>query len=369
LQFGLSFSIFFPEDFSAEEAFTTEAGMMSLREIQPGTVRARELYGDFWFNTEAIPLSALRGGVVVLFFWDFAFAASLRALPYLVGWRDRYLESGCTVIGVHAPRLPFARDPEEVRNAIERMHIDFPVVVDNESLIATHYDCRTLPEIILIDKDGFIRYRSTGEGQYAAVEHALQALLYQAGVGGEMPLVMEPVRESEGKGVVCFRATPDIFTGYVRGSLGNVEGYSPESGVRYEDPGVYLDGRFYAEGEWMNGRDAFTLLSEPENTGHLRIGYRGLEAEGVLGPEGKGSVQVTVRQDNAYLSEENRGEDIRTDGNGRSYLVVDRPRVYQLVRNREFGEHLLWLSGEAGSFSAYGFSFTTAPVPELISKN
>jgi peroxiredoxin len=342
---------------------------MSFRDIQPGTVRARELYGDFWFNTEPIPISALRGGVVVLFFWDFAFSASLRALPYLFGWRERYAASGCTVIGVHTPRLPFGKDHDEVQSAIERLHIDFPVVVDNESLIATHYECRVLPEIILIDKDGFIRYRSAGEGNYASIEHALQALLYQSGVGGEMPLVMEAVRDSDRPGVVCYRATPDIFTGYVRGSLGNVEGYSPESGVRYDDPGIYLDARFYAEGEWMNGRDAFTLLSEHRDEGHLRIGYQGLEAEGVLGPEGTGRVEVTVRQDSEFLGAELCGDDIRTDQSGRTFLVVDRPRVYQLVRNKEFGEHVLWLSGDTGSFSAYGFSFSTAAVPELVSRN
>lgn len=342
---------------------------MMLREIQPGTARARELYGDFWFNTEAIPLAALRGGVVVLFFWDFASSGSLRALPYLFGWRERYAEAGCTVIGVHSPRLPFGKDPEEVRVAIERLHIDFPVVMDNESLIASHYECRTLPEIVLIDKGGFIRYQGVGEGNYAPLEQGLQALLYQSGSPGEMPLVMEPVRDSDRAGVVCYRATADIFTGYVRGSLGNIEGYAPESGVRYEDPGLYFDGRFYAEGEWMNGRDAFTLLSEPKNAGHLRIGYQGVEAEGVLGPEGEERVEITVRQDNGFLGADIRGEDIKMDGTGRSFVLLDRPRVYRLVRNREFGEHLLWLSGDTGSFSAYGFSFSTAAVPELVSKN
>jgi peroxiredoxin len=342
---------------------------MTLRDIPPGTARARELYGDFWLNTEAIPLTALRGGVVVLFFWDFASPASLRALPYLLGWRARYAESGCTVIGVHSPLFPFGKDPEGVRAAVEQYHVDFPVVMDSASMIAGHYDCRVLPEIFLIDIQGFIRYRSAGEGNYAAVEHALQALLYQSGSSGELPLVMEPVRESERAGAVCYRATPDIFTGYLRGSIGNVEGYAPESGVRYEDPGFYLDGRFYAEGDWMNGREAFTLLSEPKNSGHLRVGYHGLEAEGVLGPEGKGKVEITVRQDNEFLGVDIRGDDVRTDETGRSFVVLDRPRVYRLVRNREFGEHLLRLSGDTGDFSAYGFSFTTAAIPELVSKN
>ncbi|MEW6510045.1 MAG: redoxin family protein [Bacteroidota bacterium] len=342
---------------------------MAFRELLPQTLRARELYGDFWFNSEPVPISALRGQVILLEFWDYSCAASLRTLPYVLEWRRRYSPYGFVVVGVHTPRFQFGKDVQHVQRGIARLGVDFPVVMDNEALIAAHYDFRAVPEIVLIDKDGFVRYRSTGDGSYASIEHAIQALLYNAGVGEPLPLVMDPLREADREGVVCFRSTPELYAGYARGSIGNVEGYSPESVVRYSDPGLYLDGRFYAAGDWFNGRECLRVEGGGEENPQLIFDYLGVEAEGVLLGGGAHGAEISVVQDDAYLSPEIRGEDVRTDDAGRSYLVVAEPRLYRIVRNREYGEHILRLRGSADPVSAFAFSFTTAPIPELVSKN
>jgi hypothetical protein len=255
-----------------------------------------------------------------------------------------------------------------VQKAVARYGIRFPVVMDNESLISMRYECRVLPEVVLVDKDGFIRYRSAGEGNAAAVEHALQALLYNAGVGAELPMIMDPLKESDRPGAVCYRATPELFAGYLRGTIGNVEGYAPESVVSYADPGIYLDGRLYAEGDWRSERECLRQAGDQGREGHVLAGYQGLDVQGVLEPEGEKKVEITVRQDNEFLSA-NRGDDIRLDRRGRSYVVVDEPRLYNLVRNREYGEHVVRLSGGRHRFVVYGFAFATGVIPELVSNN
>jgi thiol-disulfide isomerase/thioredoxin len=342
---------------------------MTMRDILPQTDRARELLGDFWFNSDPVPLAALRGQVILLEFWDCTSAACVRTFPYVIEWRRRYKNSGLVVVGVHTPRFSFGKHPEHVQGAIARLGIDFPVVMDNESLIASNYGCRSIPELVFIDKDGFIRYRSAGEGNYGAIEHSLQALLYNAGVSEELPMVMEPLRNADSAGAVCYRATPELHAGYLRGSLGNVEGYSPESVVGYNDPGIYLDGRFYADGEWMNGRDFFRLERSNGKEGHIIVPYQGLDVDSVLAPEGAKQVEITVRQDDGYLSAANRGDDVRIDAKGRSFIVVDEPRLYNLVRNREYGEHVLKLGGGNKRFSLYTVSFSTAVIAEVISNN
>jgi len=342
---------------------------MTMRDILPQTFRARELYGDFWFNSEPIPVTALRGQVILLMFWDYASAPCLRTLPYVFEWRRRYDPFGLVTVGVHTPRFPFEKKIEDVQRAVARSGLTFPVVTDNEALIAANYECRTTPELLLIDKDGFVRYRNAGEGGYASFEHALQALLYNAGAGGELPMVMDPVRETDRSGVVCYRATPELLTGYLRGSIGNVEGYAPESVVTYADPGLYLDGRFYAGGDWMNDRDCIRMAETGGEEGHLIVCYQGLGADAVLVPEGHRKTEVTVRQDNEFIALDARGTDLQIDAAGRSYLVLEEPRLYSVVRNREYREHALRFSGGPGRFAAYAFSFTTAVIPELISKN
>lgn len=340
---------------------------MALQEL-PQTVRARELLGDFWFNSEPVPLTALRGQVILLYFWDYASAASLRMLAYVREWHRRYASYGVVIVGVHTPRFPFGKRADLVQRAIVRQGIQFPVVMDNEARIAMNYECRLLPESILIDKDGFIRYRGTGEGNSGALERALQALLYHAGIGGELPMIMDPLRDVDRADTVRFRATPEVLAGYLRGSIGNVEGSAPESVVHYTDPGLYLDGRFYVEGDWRTERDCLRLSREASAEGHAIIGYQGLEVQSILEPEGEKTVEVTLRQDNAFLAA-NKGDDVRIDGHGRSFVLVDEPRLYSLVKNREFGEHVLKLSSGTQRFALYAFSFSTAVIPELVSNN
>ena len=289
-------------------------------------------------------------------------------LPYVEEWDRRYSPFGLVTVGVHTPRFSFGKNPEHVQKGVARSGIRFPVVMDNEGLIALQYECRVLPEIQLIDKDGFIRYRSGGEGNAMPIEHAVQALLYNAGVGAELPMILDPLKETDRAGAILFRATPEVFAGYLRGSVGNVEGYAPESVVAYADPGIYLDGRLYADGEWRSERECLRTAGNSGREGHVLACYHGLEVQGVLESEGGKSVEVTVRQDNAYLSA-NKGDDVRLDKRGRSYVLVDEPRLYSLVRNREYGEHVIRLSGGKYRFAIYAFAFSTAVIPELVSNN
>jgi thiol-disulfide isomerase/thioredoxin len=336
-------------------------------DIQPQTIRARELYGDYWFNSEPVLVSALRGSVILIQFWDYTCASCIRSLPYVKEWQKKYETYGLTVVGVHTPRFPFGQNPEEVEKALRRFGIKYPVVMDNVALIAAHYDSRTWPTFFLVDKNGFVRFKKEGEGNYAATEHIIQSLLYDAGVGEELPLPMEAIRDIDKVGAVCYRATPEILTGYLRGSMGNVEGYSPESVVDYADPGIYLDGRFYAAGDWMNGRDSLRLDEPQGGEGHIILDYQALEVHGVLRQEGKGKVEVEIRQDDHFLTSESRGEDVRLASDGRSYLVVTEPRLYNLIKNREYGEHVLKLTAHSNAFAVYSFAFLTAVIPELVS--
>jgi thiol-disulfide isomerase/thioredoxin len=339
-----------------------------MQDIIPQTVRARELLGDFWFNSGPVPITALRGQVVLLYFWDFGCAGCLRMLPYIAEWEKRYSPFGLVTVGIHTPRFSFGKRPERVQRAVARYGIRFPVVMDNEAMIAMQYECRALPEILLVDKDGFIRYRNAGDGNVGAVEQALQALIYSAGVGAVLPMIMDPLRDTDRSGAICFRATPELFAGYLRGSVGNVEGYAPESVLSYSDPGIYLDGRIYADGDWLSERECLRFTGDPAREGQVIAGYQGLDVQAVLEPDGEKKAEITVRQDNEFLSA-NRGEDVRLDKLGRSYVVVDEPRLYNLVRNREYGEHLVRLSGGEHRFAIYSFAFATAVIPELVSNN
>lgn len=340
---------------------------MTVTEIQPQTVRAHEVFGDFWFNAEPILISALHGRVVLVQFWDCTCVHCLRTLPYVREWHRKYAEYGLVAIGVHTPRFPFAKEPSVVQKAIVRSGITYPVVMDNEANIASRYGTRVLPAMYLIDKHGFIRYETNGEGNYTTTERILQTLLYDTHTIETLPLLMEPMREEDRVGAVCYRSTPDLFAGYLKGSIGNVEGFSPESVVEYTDPKLYLDDRIYAVGMWLNDRNSLQHLEH--TLGAIVVSYHALEVDVVLEPQHTDVVEIVVTQDEQYLTTDNKGDDVLIDAEGRSLLFVTEPRMYSVVRNPRYGEHVLRLSTESKGLGVYSFMFISSVIPELVSND
>jgi thiol-disulfide isomerase/thioredoxin len=335
-------------------------------EIGTKTIRAPEIYGEYWFNSEPLALSALHGQVVLLHFWDFTRVNCLRTLPYLKEWDRRYRDLGLVLIGVHTPEFTFARNPEVVEQAIRRLGISYPVVTDNEYLIWTAFRNTAWPATYLVDRDGYIKFYHLGEGNYISIEHTLQALLVEAGYHGELPMLLEPLREEDRPGALCYRATPEIYTGYARGTIGNVEGLNLDSTIEYVDPSVYVDGRFYAHGRWFVDRDFMRYAGEVGSEGYILVPYHALEANAVLRPEEAGGFEVDVTQDDEPLKPDILGGDVRMNAVGRSILTVREGRVFNLVRNREFGKHILKLATSSNSSAIYSFAFVSAAIPEVV---
>jgi hypothetical protein len=81
------------------------------------------------------------------------------------------------IIGNHYPEFDYERDLENLKDAIERLEITYPVTVDNDRETWAAYNNRYWPTLYLIDKWGNIRYQHIGEGAYNETEAAIIALL------------------------------------------------------------------------------------------------------------------------------------------------------------------------------------------------
>jgi hypothetical protein len=197
----------------------------------------------------------------------------------------------------------------------------------------------------------------------------IQALLVEAGYHGDLPILMDPIRDTDRPGAVCYRTTPEIYTGYVRGQIGNVEGFNLNSTIEYVDPKVYVDGRFYAHGRWFIARDYFQYQGGPEREGYIVLPYYALEVNAVIKPEGEAKLRVFVHQDDRSLTPETRGDDISIDEQGKSYLSAEEGKMCNLVKNREFGVHTLKLVTSSNSFAIYSFTFVSCLIPEVVLSN
>jgi hypothetical protein len=330
--------------------------------------KAPGLFGDFWFNSEPFAMADLQGYVVLVEFWDYASIGSIRSLDYLKEWHVKYREAGLVVIGVHTPAFQFGRSRENLESVIKELGIEFPVIADNQAIIWSAYGSRAWPTRFILDKDGFIRYVRAGEGGYDQAERIIQSLLAESGLRGELPDFSRPIHETDIPGILCYRATGEIQTGYLRGAFGNPEGYSPEGTSEYADHEMYLTGRFYLKGKWMNEKEFVRFDGGPGEHGVVTVRYEAADVYAVLASEDS-PVSFLIQQNGEWLPAGIRGTDIRENPDGSTGLTVNRPGVFNLVRNKEFGENVVTIKTSDPSARVYSFSFITAPIPEAIHTN
>jgi thiol-disulfide isomerase/thioredoxin len=138
---------------------------------------APELATGDWINSEPLKLKELRGRVVLIEFWTFGCYNCRNTLPFIKGWDDRYRAKGLTVIGVHSPEFDEERNIETLRREVASLGIKYPVVSDNDYKTWDAYNVQAWPTTFLVDKQGRIRWRHVGEGNYAEAERLIQNLL------------------------------------------------------------------------------------------------------------------------------------------------------------------------------------------------
>ncbi len=100
-------------------------------------------------------------------FWDFCRPNSIRTLPYMRSWHERYEDDGLRVIGVHCPGFEPSRDEDAVREAVERLGISYPVLIDSELELWQEYENPGWPGRYLFDGRARLVDYHHGEGGYA----------------------------------------------------------------------------------------------------------------------------------------------------------------------------------------------------------
>ena len=152
-------------------------------------------------------------GPVLVHFFDFAQLNSIRTLPYLRAWHERYEGEGMATIGVHSPRFPFTQDTAAVAGAVERLGIDWPVAVDPEFILWRIYEPQGWPALFLWGRGGALRWYHLGEGDYAGTEKAIREALPERNGGRESPPLLEPLRPSDVPDVKVIAPTPEVLPG------------------------------------------------------------------------------------------------------------------------------------------------------------
>lgn len=94
-------------------------------------------------------------------------------------WHNAYKDDGLVVIGVHTPEFSRERALDNVKEALVRLDVPYPVALDNDWKTWRAYRNRYWPAMYLVDKAGNIRYIHIGEGRYDRTEEVIKALLVE----------------------------------------------------------------------------------------------------------------------------------------------------------------------------------------------
>jgi thiol-disulfide isomerase/thioredoxin len=118
-----------------------------------------------------------RGKPLLVEFWDFCRPNSIRTLPYVKAWHERYREHGLRVVSIHCPGFAPSRSEQAVRDAVARLGIEHPVLIDSELELWQEYENRGWPARYLFDGGARLFEYHYGEGGYLDTELAIQELL------------------------------------------------------------------------------------------------------------------------------------------------------------------------------------------------
>jgi cytochrome c biogenesis protein CcdA/thiol-disulfide isomerase/thioredoxin len=294
-----------------------------------------------WFNTPGdlpLTLSSLRGRVVLVDFWTYSCINCLRTLPYLTAWDRTYGKDGLTIVGVHSPEFPFEKDSGNVADAIERNHIEYPVVQDNDLATWNAYGNQYWPSEYFIDAKGRVRFAHYGEGEYGEKEKIIRELLAEAG---------RPVakHDSGAKGIEASRGvtTPETYLGAARAERFTNPMLSPGS-HDFARPPAPGPNEFAYDGGWRISLDSATAEG-----GSLSLNFGARRVYLVLGSPGRAR-SVRVFLDGKPIPADLAGSDVK----GGSVEVTGQ-RLYNLVDMPSVAHHVLTLEPEAG---VMGYAFT-----------
>ncbi len=326
---------------------------------------------DGWINSEPTSIAQLtsEGKVVLVDFWTYTCVNCLRTLPFLREWQDKYADNGLVILGVHAPEFEFEKEIENVQMSVDEEGIEWPVALDNEMSTWRSFNNRYWPAKYLIDTNGEVRYTHFGEGAYRETELEIRHVLEESGydVSG-IPIgeVENTSRDDTARSV-----TRELYGGYDRnysvyGLYAAQDEYyvGPDREVEYEDiyaeRNSYPPQKFVLNGLWRNEQEAIVHARETMDlSDYIALRFHGRSANVVIDPPEPDEFKVYVELDGRWLMENEAGDDILFDDEGRSYFNVDEGRMYKIVETPEYVEDTLKLSSDSPNFAIFAFTFGT----------
>ncbi|HXC61380.1 MAG TPA: cytochrome c biogenesis protein DipZ [Nitrospiria bacterium] len=301
-----------------------------------------------WINSPAMSSSGLREKVVLVDFWTYSCINCIRTLPYVTQWYEKYKDQGLVIVGVHTPEFSFEKEVSNIKQAVIRHGVHYPVAVDNDYGAWNAYNNRYWPAHYLIDARGRIRQEHFGEGNYEETEQAIQALLAEA------KLLHKPVNLEAPKGSVDFSKIHsfETYIGYGRAqNFSSPQCLQRDAVLTYSAPTALGLNQWTLTGLWKITEEAAVLQA---SHGAIRFRFEAPKLNLVMAEEEKGST-AKVLLDGKPIPLDSRGDDVGPDGK----VAISGSRLYNLVTlpPGDEADHLFELIFEKPKVRLFAFTF------------
>ena len=283
---------------------------------------------DEWINSPPLTAAALRGKVVLIDFWTYTCINWLRTLPYVRAWAEKYRDQGLVVIGVHSPEFAFEKNLDNVRSAVKRLQVGYPVAVDNDHAIWRAFKNQHWPALYFVDAQGRIRHHYFGEGGYEQSEMVIQQCCWLRRAPPKSATCRCRLRAAVSKRAADWKnlKSAENYVGYAQTrNFASPGGAAPDKPRMYELPMRLHLNQWALSGDWT-----VTSGNAVLNKANGSIAYRfhGRDLHLVMGPAAPGtSVRFRVLLEGQPPGAAHGG-DVDEQGNG----VVNEQRLYQLIR-------------------------------------
>ncbi|MDE1851711.1 MAG: redoxin family protein [Candidatus Micrarchaeota archaeon] len=298
----------------------------------------------YWINSQPLNMSQLRDKVVLVDFWTYSCINCIRTIPFLNALQQKYGNDGLVIIGVHTPEFQFEKNYTNVRNAVGRFNITYPVAMDSNYATWIAYSNQYWPADYIIDRNGGIRYIHFGEGGDNQIESVIRELLQDAGYS--LPSGMLNVTSNT---VFQDIQTPELYLGYAtaREPIGNSQGFMQNQTVNYTINGTLANNTAYLSGQWYNAPDSMVSV----NGSKLFLVYSAKNVNVVAA----GNTSISVKLDGKNPNSSYLGSDDTLE-NGTAMAAVNGSRLYNIVSAPSYGWHTLEIDAQPG-FRIYTFTF------------
>lgn len=317
-----------------KKSIVSEENNMKLLEKKSKYKEAPELaqISGYINAKQGFKLADVKGKVILLDFWTYSCINCIRTLPFLTAWNQKYKDKGLVIVGVHSPEFEFEKNLDNVKKAVQKYNINYPVVLDNDYGTWKAYDNHYWPHHFLIDADGFIRFDHIGEGGYEETEQQIQQLLKER---DESIALNNSTTQQTNNPSFNEIATPEIYLGYAfaRAPLANDEGFQPEKDVNYFLPKTIPANLVALEGVWKNNSDNMELLSD---SGKIVLTFKAKQANIVAG--GKAQLTAIV-------------------GNNSKTIQTNDQTLYTVVQSNDYLQKSVEIEVKGKGFKLYTFTF------------